>query len=499
MSNDTGRLLKEMNSLSSNMDVLLQELRESTKANIQSSDGIKGLVDDIKKSGLSGTGNESLEKTFKSITESFSKSILDQNNQLVSNLDSTIAKTLTGSVSDFLGNLPQQVAQVKSGQSPDFKSILGGDAIKNLTTSAAKSFASKIPGLKDGGTIEGDGMAVVGENGPEILNLKKGNEVRTMEQQMLDMMLEEGRQKNIKLGRVVDSKGPLENALSQITTDTSLIQEFREYAKRELDKSDLDEFLIDPDYLRDEFDYFMSERDRETFNLEDVQKLSQPVDNMVDKTTTVESQIKGDTLVSPQPVQKNPDTLAELQSPQKKPNTLAELQSPQKNLASVESKENISSIDKIKGNEMLAGGITSLTDKLKEKLEAAKAKQTNKQDSGSEVGEMVNTVTGLTEKASPVKPNVELLKQQALENAQKLKDSMSSTQKNTEEMPTKSTGKSDNKSSTGPKTASEISGSPFIGNDVKEMKSLLAAIYQALKSPLTVVNDVPFRPSSNSF
>jgi hypothetical protein len=35
--------------------------------------------------------------------------------------------------------------------------------------------------------------------------------------------------------------------------------------------------------------------------------------------------------------------------------------------------------------------------------------------------------------------------------------------------------------------------------DLSEIKTLLAGIYSALKSPLTISNDFPFRPNSNTF
>jgi hypothetical protein len=463
MANDTGKLLKEMSNLSSNMDVLFQELKESTKNNLEASKGLKDLAGSIKNSLK--PGGEDLNQTFKSFTDSFTKTFSDQNSKLVSSLTDKITQSFSGSVSDFLSNVPTQIAQVKSGNVPDFKSLLGGDTIKGLLGKASQ----KIPGLADGGTVEKNGLAVVGERGPELVELKAGSNVSKAK----DEAGPSGRQ--IWRNRI-------ENALSKITTNDSLIQEFKEYAIKNLGNIDREEFLRDPDYLRDEFDYFKEKRDGETFTVEDVNKLSKPVDNTVDKNATVESQIKGDMLVSPQSVQKNPDTLAELQSSKE-------------NMNKVGSEESGNTINKIKSNEMLAGGITSLTDKLKEKLEAAKAKQ----NPDSAAGKIVNTVSGLAEKALTVKPNVEVLKEKALENAQELKDSTGSSATDMKTSPTVSSTKVNSKLSTDSNTSSQTTGTGFNDKDIKEMKSLLAAIYQTLKSPLTVVNDVPFRPSSNNF
>ena len=111
MANDTGKLLKEISNLSSNMDVLFQELKESTKINIEASKGLKDLAGSIK-NGMK-PGGEDLNQTFKSFTESFTKTFSDQNSKLVSSLTDKITQSFSGSVSDFLSNVPNQIEQVK--------------------------------------------------------------------------------------------------------------------------------------------------------------------------------------------------------------------------------------------------------------------------------------------------------------------------------------------------------------------------------------------------
>ena len=497
---DTNKMLSEIANLTKNMDILLKELRESNDISKVSSEAISSLS----KSGVTGKG-DGLEKMFGDLVKSIDNQsketkgmydilnstlggngigeLLSKNpgdaignivgDKISDKVGSKLEDTLEGKVPDviasvlskalgsvagnFAKGLPSMIASVKGGEKINFKSIIGGGETGNLIS----GIASQIPGLEKGGTIEGDGMVVVGESGPELLNLKKGNEVRTMEQQMLDMMLEEDRQKNISLGRIVE-KNPLINALSQITGDSKLISEFLEYAKMDLDESDQQELLADPDYLKDEFDYFLSERGRETFTQEDITKLSQPVNiSPEDTRSTVEGVI-------------SKTDLAEKISPTKEDGT------------------GNSFIDGIKSNEYLSSGISSITDLVKSKLKGAG------ENPGTALGSVVNNATTLAEKVSSKNPNldIESLKQKAMDAASSLKGAGGNNISLSKGNESISGGSNTTKSKQTPGQQSQ----PLGGNmDLNELKSILTAIYQALKSPLTVVNDVPFRPSSNNF
>jgi hypothetical protein len=459
MANGSDRLLKELSTLSSNFDSLYQELKESTKANIESSEGVKNLVNDLKKGNAPET--QDLEKVFKSFTESFSKTIASQNDKLISNLTENISKSLTGSASDFISKLPSQVAQVKAGQPIDFKSILGSGTIKN----ALSGVIPKIPGLKDGGTIEGNGIAVVGEDGPELVKLDKGNKVRTMEEQMLDMMIEEERERNIKLGRIVQ-QNPLQAALSKITTDSKLISEFIEYSQKDLDKSDQQELLADPDYLKDEFDYFLSERDREYFTQEDLKKLSpdyKPPKTEIIKDTEI--------LKTPTPTPAAQEVINPVEA------------APAVKNEEVKAKPKVnSSLDKLK----------SITALGKEKLEAAK-------NGMGVIGQAVNSVQELKSKmpGSPAKDaDTDSGPGQSASAIERIKEIAGSLKNNST---TTSAPEVVKKSEASTTSAATPSTSTITSKDAQEIKSLLASIYQALRSPLTVASDIPFRPSGNNF
>lgn len=433
---DSNKLLKELSNLSSNFDSLYQELKASTQANTDSSNEVKNLIAEVRKGNSLGDGD--LKGVFEGFTKSLSKTIADQNDQILNGLTDKISQSFSGSVSNFLGKVPQQIAQVKAGNMPDFKSILGGNSIKGIVSNAA----SRIPGLADGGTVESSGIAVVGEKGPELVELKSGDKVRTKEEQLMEMLLEEERAKNEKLGRVRRT-GPTEEEV--------------EAYRQELLAED-PEFFSDPVELQEELDWFRSQQGyeletRETFSPADLKKLSEPVipkEASVTKNTPELSQVKE--------VKETPDLKEE---------------------------------DKKEKSGKFKDFLSGVTSKAKEKLEEAKAKgKANLQSSVAELKEK-NPINQL-------KSDAENIKSQIQESVASIKGmSGNSTSKPVEQ---KVTAVKEPKKTRGSSSSSNASGdSSMSSSDIKEMKGLLAAIYQALRSPLTIANDVPFRPNSNNF
>ncbi len=472
MANDTGKLLKEISNLSSNMDVLFQELKESTKTNLEASKGLKDLAGSIK-NGIK-PGGEDLNQTFKSFTESFTKTFSDQNSKLVNSLTDKITQSFSGSVSDFLSNVPSQIAQVKSGNVPDFKSLLGGDTIKGLVGKASQ----KIPGLADGGTVEKNGLAVVGEKGPELVELKAGSNVKSnAEDALMDSLLTSKSGSGVAGGTDMSSK--LEAALSSITQDKEVVKGFVEYANRDLDKSDISELIADADYLRDELIYYKDQvKDRETFTLEDVNKLSKPVTR--DEIEKVQSP-------SAATVEASGAKLEEVVTAQQKKET------PPETPAQVEKKP-VDLTQKITSNNSSASALEMLNQKLlanaspeaKKAIEAAKASASlvNEKATLKEADSSTAQKPADTKQETPNESSQNLA-QKAVSQAKELQSQASSAPK-----------MSQSGVSAGTNTSQTSSINP---KDLSEIKTLLAGIYSALKSPLTISNDFPFRPNSNTF
>jgi len=470
MANDTGKLLKEISSLSSNMDILFQELKEQNKNNSETSKGLKDLASSIKDSSK----GEGMEQTFKSFTDSFAKTFSEQNNKLISSLSEKITQSFTGSVSDFLSNVPNQVAQVKAGNSPDFKSLLGGNTIKSLI----KTSSSKIPGLAQGGTVEKDGLAIVGEKGPELVQLSAKSSI------MDNDAYEDA--EDALLG-VKSEKSPLESALSKITTDATLVKEFLDYAQDRLDESDRKELVSDPDYLKDEFDYFVSERGRETFTMEDVKNLTKPIEKSEESVPAIKAKIEE---------QKNNASVENaMPSLTEKTDVSTPPVAPTTTTVTTE-KTPPSLTEKTAANLSTASSIEAMRQQILNKLPPEKRAQLESSLASSK-GTLVKETTGLKEKAPETKPASTPTKTEepAKKSTDELKSQLSSQMKELGNQVTTANQKKEQMQMTG-QGSQQSSLNP---KDLSDIKTLLASIYTALKSPLTISSDFPFRPNSNNF
>jgi hypothetical protein len=469
MANDTGKLLKEISSLSSNMDILFQELKEQSKTNLEASKGLKDLATSLKDSNKGG-GN--VEQTFKSFTESFSKTFSDQNNKLISSLTEKMTQSFTGSVSDFLSNVPNQIAQVKSGNSPDFKNLLGGDTIKGLVGKASQ----KIPGLADGGTVEKNGLAVVGEKGPELVELKAGSTVKTSaEDALMDSLL------TSKSGvGVTDSDYDVETfmklrkAVKELspTEPDSFVSAFIKYAQTELDPSELPEFLSDPDYLKDELSYFNDSDARERYeykdygtpiNTQEIKKVQPPAVTVEASTPKLEEVVTS----SPAPTPEKPAEQV------KAAPTLKDLTS--SNLSAASALESYK-------QQLLSKLPEDKRKELEASVEAKKASLVKEQNTLKEKApEQKPSTPSPTPAPTPTPAKVE---EPSKTPSSDLKSQIASQFNDVKTQMSQATG---------------MGGAGIPTKDLNEIKALLASIYGALKAPLTVSSDFPFRPNSNNF
>jgi len=524
---DTNKMLSEIANLTKNMDILLKELKESNNISKVSSEAITSLS----KGGLTGKG-DGLEKMFGDLVKSMDNQsketkgmydilnstlggngigeLLSKNpgdaignivgDKISDKVGSKLEDTLEGKVPDviasvlskalgsvagnFAKGLPSMIASVKGGEKIDFKSIIGGGETGNLIS----GIASQIPGLKGGGLFKKGGLSLVGEEGPELLVGAEGEQIVSNEN--LKYLKEKaseligGLDESYAMGFFGLSAKDIVK-WSSILSETGLfkgeegsgqVRDFIDYAYSELGQDDIQEILSDPDSLKDEIKYFLSEQDRETFTQEDLVKLSQPVssDNLPATSDSPSSDsIPEDAGSTVEQVISKTD-LTEKISPPKEDGT------------------NNSFMDGIKSNESLSSGISSITDMVKSKIK----------DSGGNpetaLGSVVNNATTLAEKVSSKNPNldVESLKQKAMDAASSLKGAGG------DKLGLGKGNESSTSSSNTPKAKQTPSqqSQPSGGNmDLNDVKGILTAIYQALKSPLTVVNDVPFRPSSNNF
>lgn len=462
---ESAKILRELSDLTKNMDILVRELRSANKVNSQNSDSLKEVTDKIAKDETPAKDNSSqLQDSFKGFTESFIKSFEAQNKDIVKSL----TQSLNTSVSEFSKNIPGQVAKIKSSGIDSVKSA-GGKTIEG----ALDKVASKIPGLYQGGIAETDGLAIVGEKGPELVELKKGEKVKTVEEQLLEFELEDMKKKEKKTvdGSInSDTKLPslVENLIGKYKSGEGALEEskIRDYiVKMAAQDPDL---LTDMDYLKDELDYFKDISSRELFTKKDVEKLSKPIEESI---VSKDSEKKSKESKNAKTVEKSISDSVQVKTQE----TLANKEAENKGLSSTPS------TDKSDG---------AKSETAKQKLETV----ANKTSSSANFDVSKDSLNAFLERNKKYLP-AEEKKATPTQNTPDPTDSPSSSspKEATEKKPV------EKKEPAKPQqTPSQITGG-ISSKDVNDIKGLLAAIYKAISGPLNISSDEPFRPNSNYF
>ena len=462
---ESAKILRELSDLTKNMDILVRELRSANKVNSQNSDSLKEVTDKIAKDETPAKDNSSqLQDSFKGFTESFIKSFEAQNKDIVKSL----TKSLNTSVSEFSKNIPGQVAKIKSSGIDTIKST-GGKTIEG----ALDKVASKIPGLYQGGIAETDGLAIVGEKGPELVELKKGEKVRTIEEQLLEIELEDMKKKEKKTVDASinsDAKLPslVENLISKYKSGEGALEEskIRDYiVKMAKDDPDL---LTDMDYLKDELDYYKDMSSRDLFTKQDVEKLSKPIEESI---VSKDSEKKSKESKNSKTVEKSISDSVQVKTQE----TLANKEAENKGLSSTPS------ADKSDAAKSETG---------KQKLETV----ANKTSPSANFDVSKDSLNAFLERNKKYLP-AEEKKSTPTQNTPEPTDSPSSSspKEATEKKPV------EKKEPAKPQQApSQITGG-ISSKDVKDIKGLLAGIYKAISGPLNISSDEPFRPNSNYF
>ncbi len=449
--NDTSKILKELSNLTLNLDVLAKELKEANSLTKDTNKELSSLVKGNKNTPTEEKSPEksNSEKNFKN----FSESIINAFTKQSEGLFGALAKNLKGGFPDIdkAGVNPAGVEN-----KPENKP---GLITKDLISAVAGRLAN-VPKLEDGGKIKSGGVALVGERGPELVELQKGNVVNSQDKiaELLKMEMED-RERAARKKETTDNKnqeaaklvsgGP---KLDEFVTNSFGVKvpksEIDAYRKEIYDenKKDFDE---DPSLLEDEMKQFI-EGYRETMTVSDVQKLSEKTQPKEIKKTEDELQ-KSKASKS----EKEKSKLQELlSSPKLKP-----LQNFKNEMMDLSEKSNA-------GQEKIsAKDIQALTERLKQGSKLDKESQTlkagDKKTSTPAATSEGISATSTVEKNAGVKPDIQTTK---------------------------------------PEKATQTSSPSILTEqDIKEIKGLLAGIYKSISGPLSIASDRPYRPNSNTF
>jgi hypothetical protein len=485
MAQDTATILKELSVLSSNMDSLVRELKEQNKTTTENTKGINDLVTQIKENPISKTQKpvdqkESPTKLFENLVSSFSKEISKSNEILQKNLD----KQMGSSLKDLAKNVFKP-AEVKPNPNLDFFKALGLD---------------KLPQLKDGGQIQKDGVAIVGEKGPELVDLKKGQRVISDQDWLIQEKLWE---KEAKENEVQQNTSDLVTG-SQNLTDSVTNSFGVKVPKKEIDKR-RDKLL----------------REDEAYYEQEPAELEEDIKSFIENYR--------ETLDFSKFLNSKPENQEKLKSIKEQPaaNPAEELSQRDKRKKDGEEKKaekEKNREEKKAGNEKLESVVTPTKPKLLESLKS-KGKEFGSNLKQSFLSKVDSTKQTLSEKTPPdelemyasVSQRMQKLSKDMSESMEMKKETPSLKKVEEEKSKPKSTPASSLpqqqaiESATPKVTETQTSPSKIQENkkekketsetlphqEIKEIKALLAGIYKALSGPLRIANDTPFRPNSN--
>jgi hypothetical protein len=142
------KLIDQLSDLSRNIRSLTTEVKENTVVSTESINTIKETKTEEEK-----TPDKSFLKSFEGIFKKGIEGITKSNEES----KGIVSDVLKGGIG---GNLGGKIPKESPINPESFLKILG-----------------KIPKFAEGGKMDRDGVALVGEKGPEIVNLKKGDEV----------------------------------------------------------------------------------------------------------------------------------------------------------------------------------------------------------------------------------------------------------------------------------------------------------------------------------
>jgi len=474
---DTSKILKEISNLTTNLDVLVKELKETNSLTKETNKDLSSLIKEKKDSGTEDKTAEKSggEKNFKNFSESILNSLSEQNQGLIVGLE----KILKGAFQD----IPKSGVKPAGVESPG--QVKPGLVTKDLISAVAGRLLN-IPKLEDGGKINSTGVALVGEKGPELVELQKGSVINSQDKmaELIKMEMEDlkkskanqetpGITKNQEATKIVSGSPQLDEYVTNsfgIKVPKSEIDAYRKEIYDEF-KEDFDK---EPSLLEDEIKQFINNY-RETMTVSDLQKLSE-------KTQPKEIKISEEELKKDKS-KKGEEVLKE-----------------GKDRKSVEEKEKLSALFSPKIPEKLQNFVE------KNSKIISQSGILNKPETNSSVNpnQISSGLQALTEKLKADNPNMEFSKDMQTLKSKETK-SPASTPPSSEPVTQQITPSSNVESSIQPEkpkkepiaSKSNEASDGVSGQDVKDIKALLTGIYRQLSGPLNIANDLPFRPNSN--
>jgi hypothetical protein len=488
--NDISKILKELSNLTSSLNDLSKEVGKSNSITKETNKDLSSLVKETKdKSPEKNEAKPGEGKNLKNFSESITNILDKQKEGFLKDLEKN-----NKSIFSDVEKLKIKPAEVENKDAGSDKS---GQITKDLIKSVVGRFAD-IPKLESGGKIKGDGVALVGEKGPELVELKKGNNVNSQDKMSELLKMEMDDMKRSQEKRAKAAENPVVDASKIVTEAPKLDETVTNSFGVKVPKSEIDSYRkeisedpgMDSSSIEEEVKSFIEDY-RETLSVSDVQKLSEknPKKEIKSSEEKVEASKKDKSesknlksslkKINPK-FQKGKEVLKE------KANQIFEKTALGSTIKGI--KGNYDDVDKEKTGDSTSSSVQESPENLSSKSKTEKNEEGVKSKI-EKIGSELKSKIKSKKKESPAKEKSETSPkmESSIPSNVASKENESKTSEKTSE--TKSENK---KKESGNENSSEISS-----KDIADIKSLLSSINAALNSPLNIKDNKPYRPHSN--
>jgi len=530
------KLIDQLSDLSRNIKSLTSEVKENKNA-------VSSESSNPKKEGAKEESVEEQNKNFlKSLEGIFKKGIGEITK---SNTESAgLLKDVSGAIKG------KGLESALKAASPLKDKALEGITSNVKIPKSVSGLLGKIPKFASGGVMDKTGLALVGEKGPEVVKLDKGDKVvpnskskdrDQIEAELLAMELEEmdkemdkyrNDTKNNPDSSIKTADQKLSSPVKKPLTENSTLDE----VKAKLLQEDPEYYTSYPDYLEEDaqWEFENLKKNYATFTKEDIQKLSQPVKSseVISPEEKKEEESKRDKR------KKEKEEKRKAKEEAKKAKDLLKPENKEK-----EEKEKSSLLDKgknflkekgglekgknlllSKGKDVLTGKMSlgdiaknpaallgdksqllgkgigaatsllsnkGLRDKGIEKLKGLKKEKPQEEEKSS-----MSVESPELKKVKPETPKEEIKSPEEVKPTIKEKiESPSSKKEENTKSEEKTTSTSSSSAGSSPKESTGIGSS-----DMDDIKSLLGKMVSLLEGPLSIeTGESPFRPDSRRF
>ena len=499
--NDISKILKELSNLTSSLGGLSKEIGKSNSISKDTNKNLSSLIKETR--GKFSEKNEEKkgdEKNSKNSSESIIDILDKQKNGFFKDLEKN-----NKSIFSDIEKLRVKPAEVE-------KKEIGSDESGKITKDLLESVIGRIsdvPKLESGGKIKGDGVALVGEKGPELVELKKGNTVIPQDNmsELLKMELDDMKRSQEKRAKAAEN--PVVDSSKMVTQTAKLDDVITNSFGVKVPNNEIDDYRkeiskdpeMDPSSIEEEVKNFI-EGYRETFSVSDIQKLSEKSPKKEIKPT----EEKEETSKKEKPESKNVKSSLKKINPKfqmgegvlkEKANQIFEKTALGSTIKGI--KSDYRDADKKRAEDYLSSASVQESPEI---LSSKSKKEKNENEVKSKTEKNEEGVKSKIEKVETELKSKFKSKKKESQDKEKTETPPDKEPKNTITSETKSSEiksmeKSESKEESKKKESDKDKGSEISAQDIADIKSLLASINSTLNSPLNIKDNKPYRPQSN--